>query len=185
MFQLETPRLILRDWTESDLPLIETLASDPRVTRYQTWLRLADADACRRWLETAIFHNLKQPRFAYSTAVVLKETVHAIGWLGWGDAEDPAYGDVSFGYALLPAEWGRGCISEAVVAMLEFVFETLGRGSVYATCAASNPRSAGVLQHAGLTLVHRWMHRDKELNIEEEYLRFRMERSDWILRHSP
>ena len=182
MFQRETPRLVLRDWTESDLALIEALASEPSVTRYQTRLRVAGADGCRRWLGAAIFHNQQDPRFAYSTAVVSKHTGSAIGWLGWGEAEDPAHGEVSFGYALLPAEWGRGYISEAVVAMLGFVFETLGRGSVYATCAASNLGSARVLEKSGLTLVHRWLRRDDELNLEEEHLRYRMERIDWMNR---
>jgi len=182
MFQLETPRLILRDWIESDLPLIEALARESDVTRYQTWLRLGDESACRHWLASAIFHNQQDPRFAYSTAVVSKQTKRPIGWLGWGDAEDPEHGDASFGYALLPTEWGRGYMTEAVLAMLQFVFETLGRNSIYATCAVSNRRSARVLEKAGLTLVHRWMRRDEEMNVEEEHLRYRMERTDWTAR---
>jgi [ribosomal protein S5]-alanine N-acetyltransferase len=185
MFRAETPRLILRDWLESDLPLIEALASDPNVTRYQTWLRLRDDDARRRWLETAIFHNQRDPRFAYSTAVVSRETRRAIGWLGWGRAEDPAHCETSFGYALLPAEWGYGYMTEAVLAMLRFVFETLGRSSICATCATSNRRSARVLEQTGLALVHRWTQRDDEMDSEEEHLRYRMDRTDCIRRTAP
>ncbi len=181
MFELETPRLLLRDWTADDWPLIWALASDPAVTRYQTWLRLADEDACRRWLASAIFHNQEQPRFAYSTAIVLKETGIAIGLLGWGESEDAAKGEVSFGYALLPTMWRRGYVSEAVRTMLVFIFEVQRRNSAYATCATSNPGSAGVLEKAGLALVERWMHRDDDLGMEEEYRRYRTDRADWLM----
>jgi|CXWL01.1.fsa_nt_gi RimJ/RimL family protein N-acetyltransferase len=180
MLQLETPRLILRDWIEDDWPLIWTLASDPAVTRYQTKLRgLPDEAACRRWLGDAIHHNHQEPRFAYSTAVIVKETSRAVGWLNWVESSDPAKGDVSFGYALLPELWRRGYMSEAVHTMLGYVFEVQRRNSVYATCASSNPASAGVLEKAGLALVERWMHRDDDLGLEEEYRRYRVDRSDW------
>lgn len=177
MFQLETPRLILRDWIAADWPLIWTLASEPTVTRYQDRIRLPDEDACRRWLAAAIYDNQQEPRFAYSTAVVVKETTRAVGWLHWQESEDPAEGDVSFGYALLPETWRRGYMSEAVQAMLGHVFEVQRRNSAYATCATSNPASAGVLEKAGLTLVERWMRRDDDLGLEEEYRRYRLDRS--------
>jgi RimJ/RimL family protein N-acetyltransferase len=180
MLELISPRLILRDWIDDDWPLISALASDPAVTRYQTKLRgLPDEDACRRWLADAIHHNQQEPRSAYSTAVIVKETSRAVGWLNWNESEDPAKGEVSFGYALLPELWRRGYMSGAVRAMLDYVFEVQRRNSVYATCATSNPASVGVLEKAGLSLVERWMHRDDDLGLEEEYRRYRLDRSAW------
>jgi RimJ/RimL family protein N-acetyltransferase len=180
MFTLETPRLILRDWQADDWRFVWTLASDARVTRYQTRLRLKDEDGARLWLTSAVFNNNQQPRLAYSMAVTLRDSGEVIGWLNWAESEDPSKGDVSFGYALLPALWRHGYTSEAVQAMLGFVFETQRRNSVYATCATSNPGSAGVLEKAGLTLVERWMRRDDDLDLEEEYRRYRLDRSDWL-----
>jgi ribosomal-protein-alanine N-acetyltransferase len=172
--------LLLRDWVEDDWRLIWALANDPSVTRYQTKLRLPDKEACLRWLADAIQGNQQEPRVAYSLAVVLKETATPIGWLNWGDSEDPARGEVSFGYALLPTMWRRGFMSEAVGAMLPIVFDVQRRDSIYATCATSNPASAGVLEKTGLTLVERWMHRDDDLGIEEEYRRYRLDRTQWL-----
>lgn len=180
MFTLETERLLLRDWVEQDWPLIWTLASDPRVTRYQTWLRLKDEEDARRWLASAIQHNNGLPRIAFSTALVLKQSSKAIGWLNWGDPEEPGIADVSFGYAVLPAMWRRGYVSEAVGAMLAFVFGSLDKQSITATCATSNPASSGVLEKAGLTLVERWMRRDDALDLEEEYRRYRLDRTQWF-----
>ena len=179
MFQLKTARLRLRDWVEEDWHLIKVLSADPRVTRYQTRLRLNTDEECRRWVADAIRTNAQQPRVAYSTAVVLRGAERAIGWLHWGEAEDRAKGEVSFGYALLPEMWRRGYMSEAVNAMLRFIFEVQLKESAYASCAAANRASAGVLEQAGMKLVERWMHRDEHVDIEEEYLRYRLERSEW------
>lgn len=181
MFSLKTSRLLLRDWVDDDWPLIATLAGDPSVTRYQTRLRLGGEDACRRWLTDAIHTNDQQPRISYSLAVVLRETASPIGWLNWEDSEDPARGDVSFGYALLPSMWRRGYMSEAVLVMMEYVFEVQRRDSIYATCATSNPASAGVLEKAGLKLVERWIHGDDDLGIAEEYRLYRVNRAEWRL----
>ncbi len=179
MFQLKTARLLLRDWTEDDWHLIKVLSADPRVTRYQTLLRLNTDDECRHWLADAIRTSAEQPRIAYSTAVVLRGDERAIGGLNWGEAEDRAKGEVSFGYALLPEMWRRGYMSEAVSAMLRFIFEVQLKESAYASCAAANRASAGVLEQAGMKLVERWMHRDEHVDIAEEYLRYRQERSEW------
>ena len=179
MFQLETARLRLRDWVEEDWHLIKMLSADPRVTRYQDWLRLNTDEECRRWLADAIRTNAEQPRVAYSTAVVLRGAERAIGWLHWEEAEDRANGDVNFGYALLPEMWRRGYMSEAVNAMLGFVFEVQLKESAHASCAAANRASAGVLEQAGMKLVERWMRRDEHVDIEEECLRYRLERSEW------
>lgn len=177
--ELHTPRLVLRDWLNDDLTVVRALASAALVTRYQTWLRLHTEEACGRWLAEAIKNNNADPRFAYSMAIVLQSTRRTVGWLGWGEAEDPARGEVSFGYALLPELWRLGYMTEAVRAMLRFVFETQQRRSVYATCATSNPASARVLEKAGLGLADRWTHRDEALGIEEEYRCYLLNRSEW------
>jgi RimJ/RimL family protein N-acetyltransferase len=177
--ELHTPRLVLRDWLNDDLPVVYALARDARVTRYQWWLRLHTEEECGRWLAEAIKNNNADPRFAYSMAVVERSTRRTVGWLGWGEAEDPARGEVSFGYALLPELWDRGYITEAVEAMLGFVFETQQRGSVYATCATSNRASARVLEKAGLRLMHRWIRPDEALGLEEEHRYYRLNRGEW------
>ena len=194
MFTFETPRLILRDWQADDWPVAWKLASDPLVTRYQTRLRLEDESAARQWILSAIDRNQRRPRLAYSLATVLQDSRRTIGWLNWGESANPDKGDVSFGYALLPAMWRRGYMSEAVQAMLAHVFEVQKQESVYATCATSNPASSGVLETAGLTLVERWIHRDDDLDLEEEYRRYRLDRTQWarreiapipVVRHNP
>jgi RimJ/RimL family protein N-acetyltransferase len=177
--ELRTTRLVLRDWVGGDLSAIRALARDDRVTRYQTWLRLDTDEACRQWLADHMKHNNADPRFAYSMAVVAQSSGGTVGWLGWGEAEDPSIGAVSFGYALLPEVWSRGYMTEAVRAMLGFVFDLQQRDSIYATCAISNRRSARVLEKAGLHLVSCSMERDEAFGIEEEQCCYSLKRSEF------
>jgi RimJ/RimL family protein N-acetyltransferase len=171
---------MLRDWLDEDLPVVRALATDDRVTRYQPWLRLHTDQACRRWLADAIESKSAVPRSAYSLAVVERSVGRTVGWLNWGDAKDVSKGAISFGYALLPEAWNRGYMTEAIRAMLTFVFDVQQSGSVYATCATNNPGSARVLEKAGLGLVYRWMQRDESLGLEEEHRRYFLKRTDWV-----
>lgn len=161
-FCLETDRLLLRDLSEEDWRAIYALSREASVTEFQSWLRLDDEMAARRWVGDAIFHNSLQPRNAYNLAVTLKRTGQVIGWLGWGKSSRPERGDVDFGYALLPAFWGRGYMSEALRAAVDWMFRVQQAGVVYGECDSINPASARVMEKAGLRLVAEWSDVDEE-----------------------
>lgn len=161
-FCLETGRLLLRDFVEDDWPAIFALSREPSVTEFQSWLRLDDEVAARRWVNEAIFHNGLRPRHAYNLAVTLKASGRVIGWLGWGRPSQPERGDLDFGYALLPAFWGRGLMSEALAAAVDFMFRVQQAGIVFGECDSINPASARVMQKAGLRLVAEWSEVDEE-----------------------
>jgi len=79
----------------------------------------------------------------------------AMGWIGWGHAEDPTHGEYSFGYVLLPEYWGRGSMTAAVRAGLTFMFETLGAHGITDHCDVTNRGSMRVMEKAGMRLVAR------------------------------
>jgi len=62
MFECRTPRLILRDFIEDDWTAIFAMSHAPAVTRYQSWLRLANETEAHQWLQQAIHHNQLHPR---------------------------------------------------------------------------------------------------------------------------
>lgn len=123
MFAIRTARLLLRDFVEADYAVIRALSQEPAVTRYQTWLRFAGETDARRWLHDVIYHNQRQPRQAYNLAIAEQQQV--IGWIGWGRPDDPTLGDYSFGYALYPAAWGKGYMTEALRAACDVMFNAL------------------------------------------------------------
>jgi RimJ/RimL family protein N-acetyltransferase len=138
MLVLGTPGLRLRDLVTDDWSLVLALAQDRAVTRFQTSLpRPTETDA-RQWVEEAIRHNGREPRRAYNLAIVLDEA--AVGWIGAGRAEEHGLDAYEVGYALLPSAWGRGAMTEALIAVVAFVLDDLGGERVVGVCSSVNPR---------------------------------------------
>ena len=176
MFELRTDRLLLRDWVIEDLPLVLALAAEPTVTRYQTWLRLSSEDESRDWLKKAIADNQKMPREIYSLAM-LKDG-EPIGWFAFGLW--PREHEIRFGYALLPELWGRGYMTEALLAVRDFAFRCFQIDSMRDECEASNKASIRVMEKAGFWEEERWPDHDDELDIDDENIVFRLTREDWL-----
>jgi len=57
MFQLRTAGLLLRDLVAEDTALIQRLAHEPAVTRYQSVLQRTSEEDIDQWVQNAIFHN--------------------------------------------------------------------------------------------------------------------------------
>jgi [ribosomal protein S5]-alanine N-acetyltransferase len=179
MFELHSPRLVLRDFVEADWAAMYALSLEPEVTRYQTWLRLPDQARAREWVRDAIDNNKIRPRTTYNLAIALASSGRVVGWIGWGRPSDPAKGDYNFGYALHPDVWEQGYMTEALAAMVDFIFETLGAQMVTGDCASSNRGSARVMEKAGLVLTGRWYEPDDETGSSQEMLRYTITFADW------
>lgn len=175
VFQICTARLLLRDLVESDWRAVGAMSRAPEVTRYQTWLRVGGEAEARRWVQEAIYHNELPERGAYNLAVVLLDAEETIGWLGWGPPSDATRGDYTFGYALLPSAWGRGYMTEALRAAVDYMFDSLAASRVVGECAASNVASARVMEKAGLARVAEWDERDEATGVVERHYRYMIE----------
>ena len=176
MFAIRTARLLLRDFVEADWAAIYALSQEPAVTRYQSWLRLAGEADARRWLHDVMYHNQLQPRQAYNLAIVEQQV---IGWIGWGRADDPALGDYSFGYALHPAAWDKGYMTEALRAACDVMFDALHADRIVGECASSNQASARVMEKVGMQVVHIWQERNAQTGAYEEQRRYAIGKTAW------
>ena len=181
MLQIETKRLILRDFVADDWAVVHAMSRAEAVTRYQTWLRLADADAAREWVRAAMYHNGLVPRSGYNQAIVRRGDGCAIGWIGWGrpdDPEDVAAGILDFGYALLPEAWGQGYMTEALRAVADYCFGALDARVMRGDCDSANGASARVMQKAGLTLTdERDETEDDGTPVRQQY--YEITRAEW------
>jgi RimJ/RimL family protein N-acetyltransferase len=142
--RLETTRLVLRDFQPDDWEAIHALVSDPNVRQFmhfRTW----SEDKTRAWFTWCIANNQQTPRDAYNWAITLRATGDVAGWLGIGGKSER-----SCGYALLPPYCGKGYMTEALRAVIEEEFHTLGARRIRATCEVSNIASARVLEKAGM-----------------------------------
>ena len=143
---IETPRLILRPWKQSDLADLYEYASVPGVGEMAGWNHHKDMAESKMILQLFIDHKK-------TFAIVWKETGKVIGSLGIEEMEPDPEGEDKFGrelgYVLSQEYWGRGLMPEAVEAVINFCFRVLGYD--YLTCGhfLRNDRSRRVVEKAG------------------------------------
>jgi RimJ/RimL family protein N-acetyltransferase len=145
---VRTPRLALRQWTDSDIEPFAAMNADPRVmehfpdmpTREQTLemvQRLRDRIAERGWGLWAVevpgvadfigFVGLAAPRFETHFTPCVE--------VGWRLAFD---------------HWGKGYATEAARAALEFGFTRAGLAEIVSFTVPANVRSQAVMKRIGM-----------------------------------
>lgn len=115
---IETERLILRKWQESDLDDLYEYSKDERVGPSAGWKVHENIEESICILEDF----MKKPEIL---AIELKENNKVIGSIGMHDVGSNAsilIKEKSIGYVLHPDYWGRGIVPEAVDRILEYGF---------------------------------------------------------------
>jgi [ribosomal protein S5]-alanine N-acetyltransferase len=157
--RLTTPRLILRELHETDLAGVHEYASDPEVARFVPWGPNTERDS-RAFLRQVAAWRAESPRRQYVLAIEVAADGQVAGSCALRISE-PEHRGANIGYALARRHWGRGYASEALQALIEFGFGSLGLHRIWAVCDPANTASARVLEKAGMRregelLEHRW-----------------------------
>lgn len=148
MVELETDRLILRQWKKSDYSEFAKLTSDPLVMKFfPRVLTKTDSDQLASKIETLIKDN----GWGF-WAVELKSTSMFIGFIGlhYQDLDIPNAPFVEIGWRLSSNQWGFGYASEAAKRALKYAFEELSTTSVYAFTTIKNLPSKSVMTRIGM-----------------------------------
>lgn len=156
---LETPRLLLRDFTADDWPAVLAYQRDPRYLRLYEWADRTPA-AVQAFVQMFVDQQHAQPRTRFQLAVTLRATGELIGNCGIR-RDSPMSHEAEIGYEIAPDQWGRGYASEAVAVIVRFGIETLRVHRITAWLVADNVASARVLEKNGFQLEGRL--RDKEM----------------------
>ena len=146
--QLETERLILREFEESDWEAVHDYASDLEVVRYMEWGPNTEEES-KNYIQVVISHQQEQPRRTYSFALILKAEKSLIGCCSI-HISDPANGEGWIGYVLNRRYWNYGYMTEAVKRVVDFGFSQLELHKIIATCGPDNVASARVLEKSGM-----------------------------------
>lgn len=137
---IDTDRLILRRTLMRDAEDIFEYASANNVGVHAGWKQHETIEETKQIIETVFSED-------NVFALVLKESNKVIGSIGLIADPKRAYDRVRMiGYALGEAYWGRGYMSEAAKAMVDYGFETLDLLMISAYCYPSNERSRAVLK---------------------------------------
>lgn len=144
--RIETDRLILRPWRESDLEDFYEYASVDGVGQMAGWAPHKSMEESKAILGMFI-------RGGKTLALELKENGKIIGSVGLEElAPDPVEGESygrEIGYVLSKDYWGRGLMPEAVRAVIDYCFDVLRFH--YLTCShfLRNDRSRRVIEKTG------------------------------------
>lgn len=169
--RIETKRLILRPWKESDLEDFFEYASVPGVGEMAGWNHHESKDTTKAILNSFICHKK-------TFALEWKETGKVIGSLGLEEMEpDPERGERygrEIGYLLSKEYWGRGLMPEAVNAVCDYGFRVLNWD--YITCGhfPQNSRSRRVIEKCGFTFFgeSRFQTRYETVETSLNYIRY-------------
>lgn len=143
---METNRIILRPWRESDAEALFKYASDLDVGPRAGWPPHKSVGESLEIIRT-IFNN------DTTWAIVLKETGEAIGAMGYGPSCScnlPAHdGEPLIGYWIGKSYWNHGICSEALRLMLEHIKKTTDIISLISGHFIDNPASGRVMEKCG------------------------------------
>ena len=143
---LETQRLILRQFHIQDAKRVQKLAGEPEMAA-STFLPHPYKDGiAERWI-LSLVDDYKKDRIV-NFAIDLKETGVLIGSIGL--VLDMQHNRGDLGYWVGMPFWGSGYCTEAGRAVLKYGFEGLGLNRIAAPHFSSNPASGRVLQKLGM-----------------------------------
>lgn len=150
---MESTRIILRPWSETDTEQLYKYASHPAIGPIAGWEPHTSIENSRE----IIRYVLSAPE---TYAVVLKETNEPIGSVGimFNDGLHSAEmmeGDAEIGYWIGVPYWGKGLIPEAVQLLLRRCFEDLQLQQVWCGYYEGNLKSRRVMDKCGFKYHHK------------------------------
>ena len=149
---IETVHLYMRPFVLEDaLAMFENWASDPETLNYVTWDAHTSSERTRESIKRWIEQYLKPD--TYKWAICLKTSPDQV----IGDisvvSQDQESQSCELGYILGKKFWGQGLMTEALIAVLDFLLNEVGFQEIRATYVSLNPASGKVMEKAGMQYV--------------------------------
>lgn len=144
MITLNTERLLLRQFRESDLDAYAEMCADAEVMRYLGGKTMTRAEA---WRHMAMIVGHWEFRGYGLWAVEERETGELVGRVGcWQPESWPA---LEVGWTLRRQHWGRGLAQEAARASLNYAFNELRQTHMISLIHSENINSIKLAKRLG------------------------------------
>lgn len=140
---LTTERLILREPRAEDLDATFAIYSDPRAMRYWSTEPHAHPDITRDLLDRRLAHWAQS-----QTNFQIELDGQLVGNAGNFSATE-------IGFMLAPAHWRKGIMTEAMAAIIPYLWSTTDHAELTADADPLNAGSVGVLTSLGFKETHR------------------------------
>ena len=159
---IETDRLVLRYMRSSDRhALFVNINNDKEVLKY--FLDKYLEDESELLLDKRINFCIENKRYLFS--IELKENHEVIGMILQCSVPDQYFNNSEIGYAIGRKYWNHGYVTEAMKAMIDFVFSA-GVNKVIASHIVGNNASKRVIEKCGMIFEGR---RKEDLYYHEQY----------------
>lgn len=144
---METERILLRPWLDSDAETLFKYASDPDVGPRAGWPPHKSVEESLEVIRNVFNKDTT------TWAIVLKETGEVIGAMGYGascDCKLPIReGEPIVGYWVAKPFWNQGICTEALRLMLDHIRTTTDIQSLLSGHFVDNPASGRVMEKCG------------------------------------
>lgn len=148
---IETKRLILRTWQESDYEPMCQINQDKLVMEY--FPELLDEKQTQKLISKVDKHYKDHGFTFYATE--LKDTHEFIGMVGLAYVEmsftEHFTPNIEIGWRLAHKFWGKGYATEAASAVLDYAFNKINLKEVVSFTTVNNERSRRVMEKIGMT----------------------------------
>ena len=168
--QLETPRLLLREYVPEDFDALHEILSDPETMQH--YPHPFSPDETRQWIER---NRARYAEYGFGLwAVILKSDGRLIG--DCGITMQPIHGRMlpEVGYHIHRSHQRRGYASEAAAECIRYAFEELSFETIYSYMKYSNIASCRTAEKNGLRFVEEY---DDPVNTRTRV--YALSRSEW------
>jgi ribosomal-protein-alanine N-acetyltransferase len=174
---IRTERLILRRFcTEDSQAMFDNWASDDEVSKYLTWPTHSNLEISQ-WVINDWVSSYEKPDF-YLWAIVFEgQAIGSISVVGKDDDVKKAH----IGYCIGRNWWRKGIMSEALKAVMDYLFDEVGMNRIEACYDPNNPNSGRVMAKCGMKYegTHRQSGRNNQGICDEAF--YGLLKSDRIL----
>ncbi len=146
--RLETDRLILRRFADSDLPALFAYRNDPEVARFQNWSVVTETEL-KDFIQSQKPLQPGMPGKWFQFAIELKSTNELIGDCALKVNREDAH-QAEIGFTLARRHQGKGFAAEAVSALLDYAFAKLELHRIIAITDCANVSSVALLERLGM-----------------------------------
>lgn len=147
---LETPRLRLREITLTDVPRWLEIFSDPDIVELTAYPPPAGLEGARAELTEYVIKPFQEST-GLRWGIVRKGETQLAGTLGFYRWVKERGWHAEMGYELLPAYRRQGIMTEAMTAVIDYGFGTMGLNRVQALTDPRNVPSQRLLRKLGFT----------------------------------
>jgi len=145
---IETARLILRQARREDAePMFRNWASDSEVTKFLTWPVHSNIAVTETVIASWVLEYEKENY--YQWMIELKEIGQPIGTISVV-RQNHRVEEAEIGYCIGSRWWHQGIMSEALSAVIEYLFTEVGMNRISARHDPNNPHSGGVMRKCGM-----------------------------------